>query len=461
MSALYSTRLDKRNFELEFNPRQGPDSYPELGEITGDQFAYNEIDQGMPVRGNYIPNKNDKKAVFDNINNVDFDLFDKKSNFKVNYYDPQNENINSGISKLDGMGNKLLSDDMDKLSNNIDDFGYLLFNNIQKYLLKNHYLLASYNLTNILSSLYIGAKNKTLLELKNYLGLPEKQKCMADLNMFYNEIEKLNYCNLTNFLIIPYDFKINKSLLNYLDCIRVLNYESKYSDLNKECMQINKYISNSHNDNFLNTIKPHHLKDNSILALISGKIEPIWKNNFDEIVRDTFLSFRKREHNFLIARNKNHYYCKYDSIELIELRTYDNKMSFGILLSDADYFPNITSELINFMIDNLTLTKFKYLVIPQINDNIKMKYTNILKETGLTRIFNSLEVPELITNNNIYLNDILQNIHLVINKNNKTNINTTDSEKVSGINAKKINTPFIYYIRINTVNTILCMGQYC
>jgi serine protease inhibitor len=136
-------------------------------------------------------------------------------------------------------------------------------------------------------------------------------------------------------------------------------------------------------------------------------------------------------------------------------------MSFGILLSDGDYFPTITSELINFMIDNLTLTKFKYLVIPQINDNIKMKYTNILKETGLTRIFNSLEVPELITNNNIYLNDILQNIHLIINKNNKTNINTTDSEKVSGINAKKINTPFIYYIRINTVNTILCMGQYC
>jgi hypothetical protein len=31
-------------------------------------------------------------------------------------------------------------------------------------------LLASYNLTNILTSLYIGSKNKTLLELKNYLS---------------------------------------------------------------------------------------------------------------------------------------------------------------------------------------------------------------------------------------------------------------------------------------------------
>jgi hypothetical protein len=456
MSALYSNRLEKRNFELEFNPRQGPDNFPELGEITGDQFMYNDIDQGMPVRGNFMPNKNDKKTIFDNTVN-DFDLFDKKSNLKINYFDPQNDNYNSGIAKLDNMTNKSIINDMDKMANNIDEYGYLLFNNVQKYLLKNHYLLASYNLTNILTSLYIGSKNKTLLELKNYLNLSEKQKCMNDLNMFYNEINQLRYCSLINFLIVPYDFKINKTLLNYLDCIKVLNYEGKYSDLNKECLQINKYISNSHKDDFLNTIKPHHLKDDSILGLISGKIEPIWKNNFDEIVKDTFLSFKKREQNFLIARNKNYNYCKYDSMELIELQTYDNKMSFGIILSNDDYFPNITSELMNYMIDNLAPTKFKYLMLPQINENIKMKYGSILKETGLVRIFNSLEIPELITNNNICLNDILQNIHLVINKN---NTNTTNSEKVSSTYAKKINTPFMYYLRINTINTILCMGQY-
>jgi len=145
-------------------------------------------------------------------------------------------------------------------------------------------------------------------------------------------------------------------------------------------------------------------------------------------------------------------------MELIEMRTYDNKMSFGIIISNGDSFPIISSECVNHMIDNLVLTKFKYLMIPQINDKLKFRYTNVLKESGLNRIFNSLDIPELISNNNIYLNDIVMNIHLVIDRNKQSYNNI---EKPIAAHAKKINTPFIYYLRLNTMNTILCMGQYC
>jgi len=458
MSSIYSNRLDKRNFEVFF--QQNKSNFPEKGEITGDQFNYEEIDQGMPIRGNFIASKNNKKNIIDTIN-FDFDIFDKDklTDFNINYFDPMANNGN--IAHLDNFRetNAIVTNDIDRLSNIIDEYGYFLFNNVQKYLLKNHYLLTSFYLNNILTSLFIASKNKTNIELKNYLNISDKVKCMSDINLFHIELEKLTYLEIFNFLIVPYEFKLNKTFLNYLPNIKIINYENKYADLNIQCSKINKYISTSHNLNFDNTLKSYHLKENSIIALISGKIQPVWKNNFDDIIIDTFYSFHKRNQNFLISKNKQYNYFRHDNLELLEIPTYDNKMSFGIIMSDKDYYPKLNPELINFMISNLAPTQFKYLSIPQIKDNLKLRYTNILKESGLTRIFESMDIPELIVNNNIYLNDIVQNIYLIIDKNNKPTHNQNKENKNNLV--KQINTPFIYYFRLNTLNTILCLGQYC
>ncbi len=461
MSALYSNRLEKRNFELEFDHKYGTNDFPEMGEITGDQFIYNDIDKGMPVRGNFITNKNDKKNILDNIKS-DFDLYEKKSNLNINYYDPFGIENKNSLVHIDNYKepNTILSNNIEKTSNNIDEYGYFLFDNIQKYLLKNHYLIGSYFLNIILSTFYIASKNKTLIELKNYLNLGDKQNTLGDINIFMEEIQKIKYININNFIIIPYEFKLNKTFLNYTNSIKIINYENKYSNLSDECIKINKYISNCHNYDFENTLKPHNIKENSIISLISGTIEPIWESNFDEIINDTFFSFKKRNQNYLLANNKNFYYTVHDDLELIELKTYDKKMSFGIILSNGDYFPKISSELLNFMIGNLELTKFKYLIIPQIKENLKLRYTNILKESGLHKIFQNIDIPDLISTNNIYLNDIVQNIVLSINKN-KNSYKLPITNNIKNTVAKKINTPFIYYLRLNTLNTMLCMGQYC
>jgi serine protease inhibitor len=149
-------------------------------------------------------------------------------------------------------------------------------------------------------------------------------------------------------------------------------------------------------------------------------------------------------------------------LELLEIPSYDKKVSFGIITTNDDYFPSINYEIINYMISNLAPTNFKYLLIPQIKENLKMRYTNILKESGLQRIFNQMEIPELLVDNNIYLNDILQNIFLVIDKNNNNSNNQKRTIKSQNPPiVKKIDTPFIFYLRLNTINTILCLGQYC
>ena len=463
MSSLYSSRLDKRNFELNFSQVNRDDSLFEKGEITGDQIMYQDIDKGMPLIGNFTPSKNDKKYIQDK-SNLDFDLFDRKSDLKINYYDPFLSNLNdsTNLAHVDNYkeNNVLLNNDISKLSNNIDEYGYNIFNSVQKYLLQQHYLITTFYLSNTLMSLYIASKNRTNSELKNYLNLSDKQRSMNDLVLFYSELDKINYVDINNFFIVPYQLKLNKTFLNYLTGIKIINYEDKFTDMEKECMKINKYISNSHNMDFSSTIKPNYLKEKSIISLISGKIEPIWENNFDDIIRDTFLSFRKRQQNFLLSQNKNYFYCKHDQLELIEMRTFDRKLSFGIILTNSDYYPPITSELLNLMIENMELTKFKYLLIPQIKDNLRLRYTNILKHSGLTKIFQNMEIPELISDTNIFLNDIIQNVYLIIDKNSKS-YQSRQNEKVTQVMAKKINTPFIYYVRLNTLNTILSIGQYC
>lgn len=462
MSSIYSNRLEKRNFQIQITPNYPNFGQIEKGEITGDQIGYDDIDHGMPVRGNFTPNKNDKKIILDNPIN-DFSLFDKNTDkFKINYYDPFENNSNlTSIKNLDET-NILINNDIDRFSNNIDEYGYFLFNNIQKYLLKNKYLISPFNLHTILSSLFVASKNNTLIELKNYLNLNDRSKTMADLNLFYSELEKIKYIDILNFLIIPYEYKINKTFLNYLPCIKILNYDNKFSDLDNECLKINKYISNCHNSDFTNTIKSHYLKHQSIISLISGKIEPIWENNFDDIIVDTFISYKKRNQQFLLSRNKHYNYFSHDKLELLEIPSYDKKLSFGIITTNDDYFPSINYEVINFMISNLSPTNFKYLILPQIKENFKMRYTNVLKESGLQRIFSKIEIPELLVDNNVFLNDILQNMFLVIDKNNidSNNQQRTVKSQNSPI-VKKIDTPFIFYLRLNVINTILCLGQYC
>ena len=472
MSSIYSNRLEKRNFQLKLDNNFPNLGNLEKGEITGDHINYDNIDQGMPIRGNFIPNKNDKKTFLDNQIN-DFSLFEKNNDnnqFKINYYDPfENNNNLSNMKNLD-QTDVLINNDINRSANNIDEYGYFLFNNIQKYLLKNKYLISSFNIHILLSSLFVASKNKTSQELKNYLNLNDRSKTMADLNLFYSELEKIKYIDILNFLIIPYRCKINKTFVSYLPCIKILNYDTmrggSETDFENESVKINKYISSCHNYNFTNTIKSNYLKDQSIIALISGKIEPIWENNFDDVITDIFLSYTKRNQIFLLSRNKDYYYYSHDKLELLEIPSYDKKVSFGIITTNDAYFPTINYETINYMISNLTPTNFKYLILPQIKENLKMRYTNILKESGLQTIFNNIEIPELIVDTNINLNDILQNIYLVIDKNNNNNknINSNNSKNNNNKNppiVKKIDTPFIYYIRLNTINTILCLGQYC
>lgn len=461
MSSIYSQRLDKRNFEIQFtNPNNT--SNIEFGEITGDQINVNNtIDRGMPFRmTNYIINKNDKKDY--ESQNTTFDLYDRKSNLNITYNNYDNNKYGSEINNSNYMTNNI-----DILSDNINKLSLQLYKQIQKNMLAKKYAISSLNIYSILLLLYLSSKNKTKLSLSSIVKLDNKQKLLNDINDIFTNISQI--CNFTNFIILPSEYKLNRVFTNNLNknLLKIISYDNKFSNIKYESESINREI-NTYLQNKLkseNYIKPEYIDDNNIICLTAGEIRPVWKNNFDTFINDIFYSYTKREQLYLVSNNKQYNYSKINTLELIEFDNISETMSYGMIIATGDSYPPITLEVINSLIDNLKPVNFNKLIIPQIKEqNIKIKYNNVLKSLGLDIIFNNIEIPDLILSNlNINISSVIQNINITIDKNNTTN-KIPYNNKLTIIDSKYINTPFIYYIRIKTNisnKMFLCFGQYC
>lgn len=470
MSSIYSQRLDKRNFEIQFNNPNNTSNI-EFGEITGDQInVNNSIDRGMPFRmTNYIINKSDKKD-YDS-QNTTFDLYDRKSNLNISYNNDNKFDNNKYGSEIKESINNLdyMTNNIDILSDNINKLSLQLYTRIQKTILAKKYAISCLNIYSILLLLYLSSKNKTKSVLSSIVKLDNKQKLLNDINEIFINISQI--CNLTNFAILPSEYKLNRVFTNNLNknLLKIISYDNKFGNINYESESINKEI-NSYLQNkikYENYIKPEYINNNNIILLTAGEIRPVWKNNFDTFITDYFYSYTKREQLYLVSNNTQYNYSKLNTLELIEFDNISDIMSYGMIVATGESYPQITLELINTLINNLKPINFNKLIIPQIKEqNIKIKYNNVLKSLGLDIIFNNIEIPDLILSNlntNINISSIIQNINITIDKNNTTN-KIPFNNKLPVIELKHINTPFIYYIRLKTniSNKIfLCFGQYC
>ncbi len=465
MSSIYSQRLDKRNFEIQFNNPNNTSNI-EFGEITGDQINVNNtIDRGMPFRmTNYIINKNDKKD-YDS-QNTTFDLYDRKSNLNITYNNYDNNKYGSEIN-YDIKNSNYMTNNIDILSDNINKLSLQLYKQIQKNMLAKKYVISSLNIYSILLLLYLTSKNKTKLSLSSIVKIDNKQKLLNDINEIFINISQI--CNFTNFIILPSEYKLNRVFTNNLNknLLKIISYDNKFSNIKYESESINREI-NTYLQNRLkseNYIKPEYIDNNNIICLTAGEIRPVWKNNFDTFINDIFYSYTKKEQLYLVSNNKQYNYSKNNTLELIEFDNISETMSYGMIIATGDSYPPITLEVINSLIDNLNPVNFNKLIIPQIKEqNIKIKYNNVLKSLGLDIIFNNIEIPDLILSNlNINISSVIQNINITIDKNNTTN-KIPYNNKLTIIDVKHINTPFIYYIRMKTNisnKMFLCFGQYC
>ncbi len=453
-SDVYSERLQNRNFNLNIDTLPIFNENADRGEITGEDFVFDVIDKGMPIRGNYSASHNDKKQSIDMAAN-NFSIYDK-SNMKprkLDYFDPNEGSGYANVKAIDQI------DQTNEYSNIIDCAGMFLFNEIYNNI-QNTFAIMPFSFVNILCCLYVASRNDTTKELKKYLSLLPKPKIYNNLQIFSNYMKSIKYINLSQFIILPYSTNINKNYISQIAQLKILQYSTQ-NMADHESIKINKYIASVNKTNYTHIIQPHHIsfnnkQSNPIICLITGTITPVWKVNFDGYYVGTFGS-KNRKQTYLVAQNKEFNYYSDDNTKLIQFDSYDDKMSFGIIQSDLPIF---SVEEISIIIDKSEPQMFSQVVIPQIRQDFSMRYTNLMKASNMKTIFTDCEIPECI-NSNVYINDVVQNITISIDKNDtKNNKNHSNQNNHKYTIKYRVMSSFMFYVKLNELNTFLCLGYY-
>ena len=446
---VYSKRLADRHFSVDVKPLSIFDDNIEHGEITGEEFAFDEVDRGMPIRSNFNPSKNDKKISIDNTIGA-FSIFEKKQTKKLNPFDPYETVQYSNLNETVGNSN---------YTNIIDTAGVYLFENT--YITDN--VILPLNFVNVLCCLYVASKGKTTIELQKYLSLPTKQQIFNNLQIFGKYLKSLEYINLNQFIILPYSLNINKSYVSNMSQLRFLQY-STTNVPEYESEKINQYITSTNKTRYATVIRPHHIthsKGNNkpVICLITGTIRPQWKVNFDGYYDGIFGN---RKCTYLVAQNKQFNYYKDDNVEAVMINSFDDKLTFGIICDNENRKTRfeLSVEYLSMIIDNSDPRMFSQLLIPQIKKNYNLRYTNLMKSAGVETIFKQCEIPECI-NSNIYISDIVQSVYIAIDRNQTTRTTTPIKvENRQNMLKMRVMSGFRFFIRLNELNCFLVLGSF-
>lgn len=458
---------DRDNIILEdkrFN-KQAKRNYikkQKMGEITGEEFESQKIDQGMPLRSQFNPKKNDVDLEKSYNKYLDFNIFDddqQESNLEISYFDPTGNSAFS-FSDIGKNDSPKKTEPIYLISNSITDYSFFIYENLRN-LTQDNTLFSTHSIFDILSVLYIASKSGSESELKNYLSFVDKDTvftgCLG-LKKYINKSECYDYQNI---LLISKKNPVNSEFINYISplvtCFTVNTNESE-----KEANKLNIYL-NSHYNNILGTIfRPDHLNNLNITCLTVGLLRPVWKIPFDKIIKSKFMGKEISIKDMMYSSGKTHKYFEDDNFQVLEMEMYDDIFSMGFLLPKkiTNKLPQINLKDFDIYTEHMKYSVMDEIIIPKFKTQCKLRVSNILKKTGLNNIFNNIDLPELLGNQS-KITDFVQNFTLLVDE--KYIINNNNSHKFRGaISNRKfiVNRPFIYYIKLKTTNTIILMGQY-
>jgi hypothetical protein len=419
------------------------DHAEDMGEITGQKYD-NDLEKGMPIRSQY----NIRKPIHDENKHIDFNIHHVKAKkINVKSYDDGGD---AGYAEIDKSMNDLSSQlnpitsckiSMEKMTNNI-------FYNIFKSM-NSHYLVNGLGLYNLFGCLYILSNDITEVELKKFFDFPQKDELFKGF-VVLNELDDI--FRTTNFMIIGDEVPINIDIINKLKMFcDVLICSDKKHELSK----INNHINKIMGAKMKNIITQEILFNLQLTFLTVLIIHPVWLNSFDEIVGGYFnKDDTKTEMNFLFSENKTFGYYEDKTHQLLEIVCANKTMTMGVLIGDLE----CDEEKLHYFIKNIKNSLMDEVYIPVINSDVKMRFTNVLKNMGLKTPFVKVSASKLFPEN-VVLQDVIQNVKIIIDNNyvNKKH----DNKKAYRSNRKFIaNRKFIYYFRMIKTNTFVCIGTF-
>lgn len=453
---------DERN-----NSSQQRNNNNKIGEITGEEFQATSIDQGMPMRSAFNAKRNDEESDKSYNKYLNFDIYDdeKPDNLNVSYYDPSGGSMfNFSDMKKSNLAKNSADSNMALMNNVINDFNWFIFENIRK-LMGDTTLVASYQIINIMGSLYMSSKGNTEHELNNYFHFPTKEVIHTGLLGLKKYIDKSQCIDFRDIILINKKYQVASSFINNLkdlNGIFVVDPQQPILESHKINVWLNKLFGNLPGMVF----NKDHISKMEINCLSIGVIRTTWAQPFDNVFKNRF--YAKHASNIKMmdmmqSYGKTHYYFESNDFQLLEMRMFDNILSMGYILPKSTInIPDVKEKDIQVCIRNLQATVIDELVIPKFMKQCKLRISSLFKKSGLEQIFHRVDIPELIDKPGV-ITDIVQNFTIIVDESYNESQNSSKDKNVHGINSNRkfiANRPFIFYFRCIQTDTIILTGQF-
>ena len=462
--------IDTKNVGAnEFYKQNSQKKNNKFGEITGEVFNPNDLEQGMPMRDFLV---NDKELLNRHETQnpyLDFNLFENDSNVEsISYYDPhQNANgsmENKKFSNVEETHNVTVEEKPDPFKQFINVTNYNsfhMFNTLHNTVdsLKSVISPLSVNLT--LMIYYIGSSGDTTSELCEYLKLPDKSIVYNIGQSIRSIIKQSGYMIQHNIIYVPSNIKLNSAFQQYVSELGVIDTFNK-NDIINETNRINTIIRKLTHGTVNNVLGTKTLnKDTGLFSINTLIIKPRWMYSFDEqnTKNEFFYGTRKRTVQMMQKINTLCLYVEDTYHQLIELDL-KNEFMMGFLLSKQNRMPELQYEMLVTYWKHMKEVGVKHLKIPKFKYQCRYRVDSLLKKLGLVNMFINGNFDNICpSTNNANITDIIHQSIISIDEGSRSNINNADIAKNPSINFIA-NKPFIYYIRHYPTNTIICIGMY-
>ncbi|AYV84846.1 MAG: serine proteinase inhibitor [Hyperionvirus sp.] len=351
-----------------------------FGEITGEEFNVSEIEYGMPIRSAYSGKKLQ----------MNIDKSKKEGSREPENLMGRNYSMVAGapdekvIPELYGLdAGSFLSSYINKFSVNF--FTFL------KNQLDERFCVSPYGIFNVFGVLYVASKGESEREIYDFFSMISKENVLEGLGHIRQYMAAIQMKNL---IAINKDLGINKKFVKEINRI-VDVYPVDVNSAESTAGDINVFVDKFSSGMVL-PISMGVMERAQVLCINLGVFKPIWKFKFDKIIDSKFIGGAINKVKMLVGLGGWHEYCEDSLNQIVELRCLGDVMSMGIILSKELVIPEIDGDEMNSLLKNLKRTLIEEVRIPVFTQQVKMKLTNVLFQSGLKGVFNRLEIPELV-----------------------------------------------------------------
>ena len=445
-----SSNLERINIERDEFMKN---SY--LEETENNNFNDNNggehMERGMPSR----PMVSIRKNMHEQNIHPEYILRKTDSNKNTNAFDPYAEKGSfADINSDTKISSSVKVESM--CSENINSLSIFFVKNLLKILV-TPFAISSIDIYSAFSSIYLGSKGNTEIELKNYFEFPRRDLLLENYSIILNDMQKnSSHVKSGSCILFDENLPVNQSFCKYINKLSNLR-KINLGNVSSEVNTINNIVSQLTQNDMKKSVSSQNLERLNVLLLTYSYANPtLLLNNIQMKMGDFHSIFTgSSQVKYVYASEQVFGFIETDSMKILEICCESSEVMFGLITLDGGEINFNKKDLMNST-KNLKPVLFNYIQFPMFTIKTKLKLKNVFKKTDLQTIFVDLNCPELFSEKT-RIDEVLQNTEIKIDNKFKKVKSTSEFKSAKTFILDK---SFVYYLRLRKTNTIFMIGVF-